>query len=243
MKPSSLASAQSKPPLRHIAIIMDGNGRWANTQGLPRLKGHQQGAQRVIELAQYCKKQNIPYLSLFAFSTENWQRPKQEVTGLFRLLNQFVKKYLKTLHQDQVRLIISGQLDGLPKDTQVLLKQAIEATASYTRYTLNICVNYGGQDEIVRASLKVAQAIQQGRLKPADLNPQTFQQFLDTASMPPVDLLIRTSGEMRLSNFLLYQLAYAELLFVTKHWPAFKTEDLAQAIKVYQKRTRRFGTV
>jgi undecaprenyl diphosphate synthase len=243
MKSSSLASSQIHPPLRHLAIIMDGNGRWAHLQGLSRLKGHQEGAQRVIEIAQYCKKQNIPYLSLFAFSTENWQRSKQEVTGLFRLLNQFVKKYLKTLHQDQVRLIISGQMDGLPKDTQTLLRQAIQATATYARYTLNICVNYGGQDEIVRASLKVAHAIQQGSLKPADLNPQTFQQFLDTSMMPPIDLLIRTSGEMRLSNFLLYQLAYAELLFISKHWPAFKPEDLVKAIKVYQKRNRRFGSV
>jgi undecaprenyl diphosphate synthase len=243
MKHKPVSTSTLTPPLHHLAIIMDGNGRWANSQGLPRLKGHQEGAKRVIEVAQYCKQQNIPYLSLFAFSTENWKRSKQEVNGLFRLLNQFVKQYLKTLHQDQVRLVISGKLEDLPRETQTLLAQAISETQDYKKHTLNICVNYGGQDEIVRASLKLAQALKKGTIQPENVTVDNYHQFLDTASMPPVDLLIRTSGEMRLSNFLLYQMAYAELLFVTKHWPAFKAIDIAKAIKVYQKRTRRFGSV
>jgi undecaprenyl diphosphate synthase len=231
------------PPLQHLAIIMDGNGRWAKAKGLPRLRGHQEGAKRVIEVAKLCKALNIPYLSLFAFSTENWRRPATEVNGLFRLLNEFVKKYLKTLHEDQVRLVISGRIEGLPESSKHLLLDAIEATKNYTRYTLNICVNYGGQDEIVRASLKAMKAIQSGALKEADLTPATFGQFLDTAIMPPIDALIRTSGEMRLSNFLLYQAAYAELIFVDTYWPDFKEKQLKAALKRYQNRQRRFGSI
>ncbi|MEY3431124.1 MAG: Undecaprenyl pyrophosphate synthase, partial [Bacillota bacterium] len=139
---------------------MDGNGRWAQAKGLPRLRGHQEGAKRVIDIAKAAKSLNIPYLSLFAFSTENWARPASEVNGLFKLLNEFVEKYLKTLHDDQVRLIISGQLEALPTLTKNLLTKAIEATKSYQKYTLNICVNYGGQDEIVRAAKKAMHAIQ-----------------------------------------------------------------------------------
>lgn len=230
-----------QPPLKHLAIIMDGNGRWAKAKGLPRLKGHQEGAKRVIDIAKEAKAMNISYLSLFAFSTENWSRPEREVNGLFQLLNEFVNKYLKTLHEDHVRLVISGRMEGLPLPTQQLLLKAIEATKSYQRYTLNICVNYGGQDEIVRATQKAIQAVQNGLIKVEDITFITFHQFLDTAILPPVDCLVRTSGEQRLSNFLLYQLAYAELIFVSKSWPDFKAADLQQVIKTYQERQRRFG--
>jgi undecaprenyl diphosphate synthase len=230
-----------QPPLNHLAIIMDGNGRWAKAKGLPRLKGHEEGAKRVIEIAKEAKLMNIPYLSLFAFSTENWSRPELEVKGLFQLLNEFVNKYLKTLHEDQVRLVISGRFEGLPLPTQKLLLKAIEETKSYQRYTLNICVNYGGQDEIVRATQKAIKAVQNGLIKVEDITPITFHQFLDTAILPPVDCLVRTSGEQRLSNFLLYQLAYAEIVFVAKSWPDFKAADLQQVIKTYQERQRRFG--
>ncbi len=241
-----MAKIQTKnkdAPLRHLAIIMDGNGRWAKAKGWPRLRGHQEGAKRVIEIAQACKKLNIPYLSLFAFSTENWQRPASEVNGLFKLLNEFVQKYLKTLHEDQVRLVISGQLEALPTLTQTLLKDAINATASYQRYTLNICVNYGGQDEIVRAAKKAMHAIQNGVIHEVDLTSKTFHQFLDSAVLPPIDCMVRTSGELRISNFMLYQLAYAELIFVSLYWPDFKEESLFKVLKQYAERKRRFGQV
>lgn len=238
-----LASPTAQPPLTHLAIIMDGNGRWAHAKRLPRLRGHQEGAKRVLEIAKAVKLLNIPYLSLFAFSTENWQRPQAEVNGLFRLLNEFVKKYLKTLHEDQVRLVISGRLEGIPPASIALLNQAMEATKNYTRYTLNICVNYGGQDEIVRASKKAFKAIQSGVMKEEDLTPITFTQFLDTAILPPVDCLVRTSGEIRISNFMLFQSAYAEMIFIPKHWPDFRTPDLQQVMKEYQSRKRRFGQV
>jgi undecaprenyl diphosphate synthase len=237
------AMKATTPPLSHLAIIMDGNGRWAMKRNLPRLKGHQEGAQRVIEVAKACKALNIPYLSLFAFSTENWRRSSQEVNGLFRLLDAFVKKYLKTLHEDQVRLVISGRLEGIPASSKALLLDAIEATKGYDRYTLNICVNYGGQDEIVRASIKAMKAIQAGTIKEEDLNPKTFSQFLDTTILPPIDALIRTSGEMRISNFMLYQAAYAELIFIDTLWPDFKTPQLKAALKRYASRKRRFGSV
>ncbi len=230
-----------QPPLSHLAIIMDGNGRWAKAKGLPRLKGHEEGAKRVLEIAKEAKSMNIPYLSLFAFSTENWSRPELEVKGLFKLLNEFVSKYIKTLHEDQVRLVISGRIEGLPLPTQKLLLKAMEDTKSYQRYTLNICVNYGGQDEIVRATQKAIKAVQNGLIKIEDITPMTFHQFLDTAILPPVDCLVRTSGEQRISNFLLYQLAYAELIFVTKSWPDFKAADLQQVIETFQERQRRFG--
>jgi undecaprenyl diphosphate synthase len=230
-----------QPPLNHLAIIMDGNGRWAKAKGLPRLKGHQEGAKRVIDIAKAAKAMNLPYLSLFAFSTENWSRPVLEVKGLFQLLNEFVNKYLKTLHDDQVRLVISGRIEGLPLPTQKLLLNAIEETKEYKRYTLNICVNYGGQDEIVRATQKAIKAVQNGLIKIEDITPSTFYQFFDTAILPPVDCLVRTSGEQRISNFLLYQIAYAELIFVTKYWPDFKAVDLQSVIKTYQERQRRFG--
>ena len=230
-----------QPPLNHLAIIMDGNGRWAKAKGLPRLKGHEEGAKRVIEIAKEAKAMNIPFLSLFAFSTENWSRPELEVKGLFQLLNEFVNKYLKSMHEDQVRLVISGRMEGLPLSTQKLLSKAIQETKSYQRYTLNICVNYGGQDEIVRATQKAINAVQKGLIKIEDITPITFSQFLDTSILPPVDCLVRTSGEQRISNFLLYQVAYAELVFVTKSWPDFKAADLQLVIKTYQERQRRFG--
>jgi len=230
-----------QPPLNHLAIIMDGNGRWAKAKGLPRLKGHEEGAKRVIEIAKEAKAMNIPFLSLFAFSTENWSRPELEVKGLFQLLNEFVNKYLKSMHEDQVRLVISGRMEGLPLSTQKLLSKAIQETKSYQRYTLNICVNYGGQDEIVRATQKAINAVQKGLIKIEDITPITFSQFLDTSILPPVDCLVRTSGEHRISNFLLYQVAYAELVFVTKSWPDFKAADLQLVIKTYQERQRRFG--
>ncbi len=241
MAKKSLLSMTSS--IQHLAIIMDGNGRWAKAKDKPRFRGHQEGAKRVYEIANAVKALNIPYLSLFAFSTENWQRPATEVNGLFRLLNEFLKKYIKTLHQDQVRLLISGRLEGLPLPTITLLQESMEATKNYSRYTLNICVNYGGQDEIVRASKKAMKAIQTGALKEEDLTAKTFTQFLDSAILPPIDCLVRTSGEQRLSNFMLYQMAYAELVFVQKTWPDFKESDLMNVIKEYHDRQRRFGKV
>lgn len=236
-------SNQQVSSLQHLAIIMDGNGRWAKAKGLPRLRGHQEGAKRVMELAQSLKKLNIPYLSLFAFSTENWKRPMTEVNGLFKLLNEFVQKHLKTLHEDQVRLIISGELEALPTLTKTLLINAIEATQHYRKYTLNICVNYGGQDEIVRASKRAMHAIEKGTISEKDLTPASFHQFLDAPTLPPIDCVVRTSGEERISNFMLFQLAYAELIFVSKTWPEFTEKELMKVINIFGERKRRFGQV
>jgi undecaprenyl diphosphate synthase len=226
---------------RHVAIIMDGNGRWATSQHLTRLQGHAEGAKRVYEISEAIKAYGISNLSLFAFSTENWKRSSAEVKGLFTLLNQFAKTYLKPLISNQVRLLISGDMSLLPESTQVLLREAIDSTAMFKENTLNICLNYGGQDDIVHATKRMINEVSQGRLTIDQITTERFASFLYTQDMPPVDLLIRTSGEQRLSNFLLYQLAYAELYFTDTYWPDFKKEQLHLALDNYAKRARRFG--
>ncbi len=228
-------------PLKHLAIIMDGNGRWATSRKLPRISGHAEGAKRVMDIAQASLDAGIQYLSLFAFSTENWKRSPQEIKGLFKLLDEFAVKYEKNLHEEQTRLIISGNLTPLPKITQTLLNRLIETTKTYTKRTLNICINYGGQDDIVTAARVLVDDVINHRFDIKNLNEETFAQYLYTKDMPPVDLLIRTSGEQRLSNFLLFQSAYAELLFIPTFWPDFTKDKLLEAIAIYQQRKRKFG--
>jgi undecaprenyl diphosphate synthase len=228
---------------QHVAIIMDGNGRWATQQHLSRLQGHAEGAKRVYEISEAIQASGISNLSLFAFSTENWKRSSSEVKGLFTLLNQFAKTYLKPLIANKVRLLISGDMSLLPDSTQALLNEAIESTASFKDNTLNICLNYGGQDDIVQATKRIIKDVTDGKITTHQLTPDVFSSYLYTQDMPPVDLLIRTSGEQRLSNFLLYQLAYAELYFTETYWPDFKKEDLQLALDAYTKRRRRFGGI
>ena len=230
-------------PIHHLAIIMDGNGRWATQQHLSRIQGHAEGAKRVYEITEAMKGYGIKNLSLFAFSTENWKRSPSEIEGLFTLLNQFAKQYAKTLIENKVRLLISGELTSLPKNTQTLLAKVINDTAIYKDYTLNICINYGGQDDILHATKTIAGQVKNGTLALEDITSSLFASHLYTQDMPPVDLLIRTSGEQRLSNFLLYQLAYAELYFTDVYWPAFKKDQLDIAIQSFYSRHRRFGSI
>jgi undecaprenyl diphosphate synthase len=234
-------SLTTEIPLKHLAIIMDGNGRWATGRKLPRIHGHAEGAKRVMDIAEASLDAGIQYLSLFAFSTENWKRSPQEVKGLFKLLDEFAVKYEKNLHENQTRLMISGNLTPLPSSSQKLLKKLIDATKGYTKRTLNICINYGGKDDIVMATKLIVDDVINNRLDIKNLNEETFAQYLYTKDMPAVDLLIRTSGEERLSNFLLYQIAYAELIFVPTFWPDFTKEKLQEAIAIYYQRKRKFG--
>ena len=238
-----MQNQDTKNAIQHIAIIMDGNGRWATQQHLSRLQGHAEGAKRVYEITEAMQTYGIKNLSLFAFSTENWKRSPSEIEGLFTLLNQFAKQYAKTLVEKNIKLIISGDITPLPEGTRSLLKKVMDSTSNCEAYTLNICINYGGQDDIVRASKIIATEVKEGRLDVEAIDSTLFSRHLYTQTMPPVDLLIRTSGEQRLSNFLLYQLAYAELYFTDVYWPSFNKEQLHLAIESYYARHRRFGSV
>jgi undecaprenyl diphosphate synthase len=237
-----MQNQDTKNAIQHIAIIMDGNGRWATQQHLSRLQGHAEGAKRVYEITEAMQTYGIKNLSLFAFSTENWKRSPSEIEGLFTLLNQFAKQYAKTLVEKNIKLIISGDITPLPEGTRSLLKKVMDSTSTCEAYILNICINYGGQDDIVRASKIIATEVKEGRLDVEAIDSTLFSRHLYTQTMPPVDLLIRTSGEQRLSNFLLYQLAYAELYFTDVYWPAFNKEQLHLAIESYYARHRRFGS-
>jgi undecaprenyl diphosphate synthase len=226
----------------HLAIIMDGNGRWAKAKGLPRLKGHEEGAKRVMDIAEEAKKLGITYLSLFAFSTENWKRSKQEVSGLFTILESFAKQYKQRLLDDHIRFVVSGDIAALPISTQKVLEDIITATAHHTSHVLNICLNYGGQQEIVEATRRLVHKVQEKTLAIQDI---TFQTILDHtwlgSLLPPIDCLVRTSGEQRLSNFMLLHLAYSELVFVPVHWPDFSVAQLHLVMEEYAHRQRRFG--
>ena len=226
---------------KHIAIIMDGNGRWAKERGKPRLFGHQSAIQSVREVNEACAELGVPYLTLYAFSTENWKRPGDEVGGLMSLLGQTIKNETKTLLKNSIRLEAIGDLSRLPKVNRDQLNGAIEATKHCTRMTLTLALSYSSRWEITEASRKMAQAVKEGRLQPEEITEATISNYLVTAGMPDPELLIRTSGELRISNFLLWQLAYSELYFTDKYWPDFRKDDLYAAIIDYQHRERRFG--
>lgn len=226
---------------QHIAIIMDGNGRWAKKQGFDRTFGHQNAIKTVRSVIETCGDLNIPYLTLFAFSTENWNRPKIEVNFLMRLLSQTVASEIKELHEKGIRLLVIGEVDSLPSQVKKQLKKAIELTQSNSKATLVIALNYGSQDEIIRATQKIAAKVKAGELDENKIDKQVFESNLYTNNIPNVDLLIRTSGEQRISNFLLWQIAYAELYFTDVLWPDFKREDLLTAVESYVKRERRYG--
>ena len=224
---------------QHVACIMDGNGRWAQQRGLPRIAGHRQGARTLKDLVRCCKDWGIPTLTVYAFSTENWQRPLAEVNFLMRLFDRLLRQELAELHQEGVRLQFLGDLTPLPASLQGQMQRAVTETAHNDAVTFNVAVNYGSRLEIIRACRHLAQQVQQGRLTPDAIDEAHLEQHLYTGSSP--DLLIRTSGEQRLSNYLLWQLAYAELYFTETLWPDFDRPAFAEALSAFQERDRRFG--
>lgn len=226
---------------RHIAIIMDGNGRWAKQKGKSRIFGHYNGVTAVRETTEAAAELGVKFLTLYAFSTENWNRPRIEVNALMKLLVQTINKETKTLNKNNIRLLTIGDTDSLPKKCREELQEAIDKTAKNTRMSLVLALSYSSRWEITDAVKKIAQQVQKGKLDIKDINQDMFGKYLTTHAIPDPELLIRTSGEYRISNFLLWQIAYSELFFTPKLWPDFRKEDLYEAIAEYQKRERRFG--
>ena len=226
---------------KHMAIIMDGNGRWATKQGLPRAAGHEEGAKRVREITTACREMGVRVLTLYSFSTENWRRPKEEITLLFDLLKRYIKQERATLMENQIRLNAIGQIDRLPMMVRLPLKALMKETENNSEMTLNLALSYGSRQELVDAVQVIGQKIQRGELDPTNISESLFAQYLYTAGMPDPELIIRTSGEMRLSNFLLWQAAYAELVVTDIPWPEFGKESLIRALEDFSKRERRFG--
>lgn len=239
-----LSSTLDKEKLpRHVAIIMDGNGRWAKNHGQPRVFGHRNGVKSVREVSEACAELGIGYLTLYAFSTENWKRPVTEVNALMRLLVQTVRKEIKTLQKNRIRLQAIGNIDLLPPATAKGLKEAILETAHNDHMTLVLALNYSAREEMVHAARQLAIQVKNGDLLPEDINPDSFGKALYTADIPDPELLIRTSGENRISNFLLWQIAYTELYFTPVLWPDFRREHLYAALDDFQHRERRFGQI
>lgn len=228
---------------KHIGIIMDGNGRWAIENGLTRTEGHRQGIESVRDIVKACAQINIPFLTLYAFSIENWKRPSSEVGVLMSLLEYYLKKEINELDENNVRLLSIGKISSLPKKVQRLLFEAIERTSQNTGLTLTLALSYSGRWDIVRATQMIAHDIKSGKLEPEEITEEIFSTYLQTAHLPDPDLIIRTSGEMRLSNFLLWESAYSEIYFSKKYWPEFRRNDLYEAIIDYSRRERRFGKI
>ncbi|MFC7290488.1 isoprenyl transferase [Hirschia litorea] len=237
-RPSS--EIEGKAP-NHIAIIMDGNGRWANAKGLPRIAGHKEGVEALRRTVDACKTLEINHLTVFSFSTENWRRPKAEVDALMGLLKLFVKKDLKRLHQEGVRIRILGAQTGLPNGMHALIEECHELTKNNTTFNVNIAFNYGGRAEIVEATQNIARSVKSGQLDPESVDETLLHSFMWSSELPDVDLLIRTSGELRISNFLLWGIAYSELMFLDVLWPDFGRDDLERAVEGFKSRNRRFG--
>jgi undecaprenyl diphosphate synthase len=228
---------------KHIAIIMDGNGRWAKEKRLPRVAGHRQGTRRVKEIVRSAKEFEIEVLTLFVFSSENWSRPKQEVATLMRYFSDFLKQELKELHKNKVKFMVIGRKQPLPEKILKEINAAQELTKNNTGLVLVLALNYGSRQEILDAVKDFSRAVMAKEERIDDLDEEVFNRYLYTRGLPDVDLLIRTSGELRISNFLLWQASYAELYFPKTYWPDFKKEDLKEAIEEYQKRQRRFGDI
>jgi undecaprenyl diphosphate synthase len=225
----------------HVAIIMDGNGRWAKARGLPRLAGHRAGVEALRKTVRAAPALGIAWLTVYAFSSENWSRPKSEVSDLMGLLKLFIRRDLAELHQNGVRVTVIGDRANLQPDIRGLLEEAESLTALNESLTLVIAFNYGGRDEIARAARKLAESAARGDIEPGDITADVFASALDTAGIPDPELVIRTSGELRLSNFLLWQAAYSELVFLPCYWPDFGPEQLAEALHAFGRRERRFG--
>ena len=226
---------------KHLAIIMDGNGRWAEQRRLPRILGHRKGVETVQAVVDECLQLGIRYLSLYAFSSENWGRPKEEVDALMGLLGSFLKKELSQLHSRGIRLVAIGELERLPKSIRKILQDIMQRTAKNDRMVLNLALSYGSRNELVRAVRKLGRQIAEGTVHPDAITDAEIKAALDTHEMPDPDLLIRTSGEMRVSNFLLWQIAYAELYFTETLWPDFSRDELMRALNEFSNRQRRFG--
>jgi undecaprenyl diphosphate synthase len=239
-----MLTAEFEQPLtlpRHIAIIMDGNGRWAKRRHLPRAVGHQRGADAVRRAVEGCRELGVSYLTLYAFSSENWKRPASEVGDLMSLLRVYLRKELADLHKNNIRLRFIGNRERLAQDIIDLINQSEGTTAGNTGMTLVIALNYGSQNEIVEATRAIARDVREGRLEVEAINEGVFSGYLQTAAIPDPDLLIRTSGEKRLSNFLLWQSAYSELVFLDTLWPDFTKDSLIEAIQEFTNRERRYG--
>ncbi|MBW1781030.1 MAG: isoprenyl transferase [Deltaproteobacteria bacterium] len=236
-----MAVIDSKHLPIHVAIIMDGNGRWANKKGLNRIRGHQKGADAVREIVTISREIGIRWLTLYAFSEENWKRPAHEVQALMRLLNRFLKSELGEMQDNGIRLNAIGRTEKLPKSTRQILFDTIEKTASNSHMTLTLALSYGGRQEILDAILKIATQLQKSEITPGEISQQFVSDALYTAGMPDPDLLIRTSGEYRISNFLLWQISYSELYITPTLWPDFGKKEYLEALRDYQMRDRRFG--
>jgi undecaprenyl diphosphate synthase len=226
---------------RHVAVIMDGNGRWAQRRGLSRIEGHRRGKDSVRAVVESARRLGIPYLSLFAFSTENWQRPRREVDGLMRLLLRYLRTELNKLMKNEVRVLAVGDVTRLPDPVRRELERVIELTRSNSRLTVGLCVSYGGREDIVEAARRLARAARAGQIDPDAIDQTAFANVLGTAGFPDPDLLIRTSGEMRISNFFLWQIAYTELYVTDTLWPDFREAEFISALVHFQQRERRFG--
>ncbi len=232
--------------IKHVAIIMDGNGRWAKSRGKNRNHGHRAGAQNLIDISEVCIKQNIKYLTVYAFSTENWNRPEDEKNALFDLLDEFYKREIKKLVKNNIKICHIGDISRFPKKTYDTIKKTEEQTDKHLKgkdigLTINIALNYGSRDEIVRMVRTVSTDVCENKINIDDIDEKLISSYLDTATIPEPDLLIRTSGEYRLSNFLLYQIAYTELYFTDVYWPDFSEKEFCNALDNYKKRKRRFG--
>ncbi len=227
---------------RHVAVIMDGNGRWAKAQGFPRLAGHQRGSEVAREIVRTAADLGVKYITLFAFSSENWRRDPDEVSGLMALLKHYLETEIETLHAEGVRLRIIGERHLLPNNILNLVEASEEKTRGNQKIEMIMALSYGSRAEMVNAARLLAQKVKEHRLSPEEITEDLFAQHLYTADVPDPDLLIRTSGEQRISNYLLWQLAYTELVFVDKFWPDFTAQDFREAIETYSRRERRFGT-
>jgi len=241
LSPNSYPSANVVPT--HVAIIMDGNGRWAKRRLMPRLEGHRQGAKSVRRAVEFCRRNGIKFLTLYAFSTENWQRPKAEVSGLMKLLSQFIDSEIDEIHKNDIRFNIIGQIERLPALVKNKIDAALVKTSNNRKMVLTVALSYGGRQEIISAAIKVHEALMSGDLKEEDVNESVFSSHLNTENLPDPDLLIRTGGEFRISNFLLWQVAYAELYFTDQLWPDFDDKAFWEAIEEFRSRQRRFGKI
>ena len=244
MCPSSLVKGDNAMNVpRHVAVILDGNGRWAKSKGMPRNYGHAQGSKNVEKICEEAWRMGIKYLTVYAFSTENWSRPKDEVDALMKLLRNYMKTCLKTAAKNDMKVRVIGDKTRLDDDIRSRIAELEEATKNNGGLNFQIALNYGSRDEIVRAVQRIAADVRVGKMEPEDITSEVISSYLDTHDIPDPDLLIRTSGEERLSNFLLWQLAYSEFYFIDVLWPDFTKEDLVKAIEQYNARDRRYGGV
>ncbi|MBE5902757.1 MAG: isoprenyl transferase [Pseudobutyrivibrio sp.] len=227
----------------HIAIILDGNGRWAKAKGMPRTYGHTVGAKNVETICRAAHDMGVKYVTMYAFSTENWSRPADEVKALMKLLGEYIKTCMKTAKKDNLRVRFIGDLSKLDDKLRANIKELTEYSSQFTGLTLTIAINYGSRDEMTRAIRNLASDVKAGEIQPEDIDEELFSSYLDTKDIPDPDFMIRTSGEQRLSNYLLWQLAYAEFYFTPVAWPDFTPDELKKAIEEYDKRNRRFGGI